>query len=249
MKLISWNVNGIRAIQSKGFGDSIAAMDPDTVCLQEVKALQSQVSLPFKGYHVFWNAAEKKGYSGTAILTRNKPVSVRYGIGVEEHDQEGRVITLEYGDYTLVTVYVPNAQRGLFRLNYRMKWDEDFANYLLKLHTKKPVLFCGDLNVAHQDIDIARPKENRGNPGFTDEERAGFSALLEKGFVDSFRMHHPDSIQYSWWSYMSGVREKNIGWRIDYVCASQNIAHRIKDSFILNEYHGSDHCPVGAIIS
>lgn len=249
MKLISWNVNGIRAIQSKGFGDSIAAIDPDIVCLQEVKALQSQVSLSLKGYHVFWNAALKKGYSGTAILTRHKPLRAHYGIGIEEHDQEGRVITLEYGDYYIVTVYVPNAQRGLGRLPYRMQWDKDFSEYLKKLDTHKPVIFCGDMNVAHQDIDIARPRENRGNPGFTDEERAGFDSLLQRGFVDSFRIHQPETVQYSWWSYMSGVREKNIGWRIDYVCASQGFAKRIKDSFILNEYYGSDHCPVGAIIS
>lgn len=249
MKIISWNVNGIRAIQSKGFGESVAAMNPDILCLQEVKALKSQVDLPLKGYRIYWNAAEKKGYSGTAILTRHIPLDVRYGIGIDEHDQEGRVITLEYPEYYVVTVYVPNAQRGLFRLPYRMKWDADFAEYLLKLHAKKPVLFCGDLNVAHQDIDIARPKENRGNPGFTNEERSGFTALLEKGFIDSFRMHHPDTIQYSWWSYMSGVREKNIGWRIDYVCASHSLASRIQDSFILNEYYGSDHCPVGAVIA
>lgn len=249
MKLISWNVNGIRAIQSKGFGDAIAKMNPDILCLQEVKATKEQVSMPLKGYHTYWNAAIKKGYSGTAILVRDKPLSVQYGIGHEEHDQEGRVIALEYGEYYIVTVYVPNAQRGLLRLPYRMKWDAAFTEYLLKLNARKPVIFCGDLNVAHQDIDIARPNENRGNPGFTDEERAGFSMLLERGFIDSFRMHQPTTIQYSWWSYMSGVRERNIGWRIDYVCASKNFAHRIKDSFILNEYYGSDHCPVGAIIS
>ncbi|MEK7649230.1 MAG: exodeoxyribonuclease III [Patescibacteria group bacterium] len=249
MKLISWNVNGIRAIQSKGFGDAMTEIKPDILCLQETKAEQSQVSLPLKGYHTFWNSAQKKGYSGTAIFTREKPLNVFYGIGREEHDQEGRVVTLEFSDFFVVTVYVPNSKRELLRLEYRMQWDSDFMAYLLALDAKKPVIFCGDLNVAHQDIDIARPKDNRRNPGFTDEERNGFTALLNAGFVDTFRSLHPETIKYSWWLYMFQARARNVGWRIDYVCTSRSLAPRVQDSFILNEYFGSDHCPVGAIIS
>ena len=249
MKLISWNVNGIRAIQGKGFGNAIAEMNPDILCLQEVKAEQSQVTMPLKGYHTFWNSALKKGYSGTAILTREKPLNATYGIGREEHDQEGRVVTLEFRDFYVVTVYVPNSKRGLLRLDYRMKWDRDFGEYLQTLDRTKPVIFCGDLNVAHQEIDIARPKDNHANPGFTDEERNSFSALLDRGFIDTFRLLYPDTVKYTWWLYMFNARERNIGWRIDYVCASRHFANRITDSFIFNDYHGSDHCPVGAIIS
>ncbi len=249
MKLVSWNVNGIRAIQGKGFTHAVQEMDPDVLCMQEVKAEQNQVTLELRGYHAYWNSAVKKGYSGTAILAREKPLSVRNGIGEREHDQEGRVITLEYTEYFLVTVYVPNAQRGLGRLAYRTRWDADFSEYLCRLDAKKPVVFCGDLNVAHNEIDLARPNDNRGNPGFTDEERSGFSALLEKGFTDTFRSLYPQKGEYSWWSYMHDARNRDIGWRIDYVCTSTAFSDAVKDSFILKQYSGSDHCPVGALIS
>lgn len=248
MKFISWNVNGIRAVQKKGFNEYVQKENPDVLCLQEVKATKEQAGDIMKGYHSFWNPAQKKGYSGTAIFSKKEPINVTYGIGLEEHDTEGRVITAEFDDYHVLTVYTPNAQRGLTRLDYRLKWDEVFRDFVRNLEKKKPVIFCGDLNVAHQEIDIAHPNSNRNNPGFTDAERNSFSKLLEAGFVDSFRYFNKDPHQYSWWSYMFNAREKNIGWRIDYFCASEKLKHAMKSAFIRQEIHGSDHCPVGLVL-
>lgn len=248
MKLVSWNVNGIRAVQKKGFNEYVQKENPDILCLQEIKATKEQAGEIMKGYHSFWNSAQKKGYSGTAIFSKKEPINVTYGIGLEEHDTEGRVITAEFDDYHVLTVYTPNAQRGLTRLDYRLKWDEVFRDFVKNLEKKKPVIFCGDLNVAHNEIDIAHPNSNRNNPGFTDAERNSFSKLLDTGFVDSFRHFNKDPHQYSWWSYMFNARAKNIGWRIDYFCASEKIKHSLKSAFIRQEIHGSDHCPVGLIL-
>lgn len=245
MQLISWNVNGLRACMNKGFMDSFKKMDADIFCIQETKMQPDQLQLDLEGYEIFFNSAEKKGYSGTAVFTKIKPLKVTYGIGIEEHDKEGRVITLEFDDFHLVCVYTPNSQRELARLMYRMTWEDDFKEYLLKLDEIKPVIMCGDLNVAHKEIDLKNPKTNRRNAGFTDEERDKMTKLLEAGFVDSFRYLYPDKENiYSWWSYMRQAREKNVGWRIDYFIVSDKIADKIEDAGIHNEYYGSDHCPV-----
>ncbi|WP_018968907.1 exodeoxyribonuclease III [Rubritalea marina] len=245
--LISWNVNGIRAVLKKDFAQWFADTNPDVLCLQETKAREEQVELPleFAGYHQFWNAADKPGYSGTLILSKEKPLSVVNGIGIEQHDTEGRVITAEYPDYYLVTVYTPNAQNALKRIEYRCSWDVAFLAYCQELEKNKPVIFCGDLNVAHQEIDLARPKENRKNPGFSDQERAGFNNIVEAGFIDTFRHFHPDTTEaYSWWSYRAGARARNVGWRIDYFCASSSLAEQLESASILDQVLGSDHCPV-----
>ena len=245
MKFISWNVNGIRACVQKGFQDFFNEIDADIFCLQETKMQEGQLELDLPGYHQYWNYAEKKGYSGTAIFTKEEPVSVAYGIGIPEHDKEGRVITLEFSEFYFITVYTPNSQNELARLDYRMKWEEDFLAYLKKLEETKPVIFCGDLNVAHQEIDLKNPKTNRKNAGFTDEERAKFSALLENGFIDTFRYFYPKQEGiYSWWSYRFKAREKNAGWRIDYFCVSDCLKDRLVDAKIHTEVFGTDHCPV-----
>lgn len=245
MKLISWNVNGIRACLQKGFMDFFAEADADIFCLQETKLQAGQHDLELPGYHQFWNYAEKKGYSGTALFTRQEPVNVTYGIGVEVHDHEGRVITAEYEDFYMVTVYTPNSQRELTRLDYRMEWEAAFLAYVKGLSEKKGVIFCGDLNVAHQEIDLKNPKTNHKNAGFTDEERACFSKVLESGFIDTFRYFYPDVTDaYSWWSYMANARAKNVGWRIDYFVASENLRDRLQDAKIHPQIMGSDHCPV-----
>ena len=249
MKLISWNVNGLRACEGKGFSDAFRQLDADFFCLQETKMQEGQLDLQFEGYQSYWNYAEKKGYSGTAIFTRHQPLNVTYGIGIDEHDHEGRVITLEMPDFFLVTVYTPNSQDELRRLDYRMKWEDDFQDYLQRLDAKKPVIICGDLNVAHQEIDLKNPKTNRRNAGFTDEEREKFTALLNKGFIDTFRTLYPEQITYSWWSYRFRAREKNAGWRIDYFVTSQRLLERIKDAKIHTEIMGSDHCPVELLLS
>lgn len=244
MKLISWNVNGLRACAGKGFGESFKALDADVVCLQETKMQAGQLDLEFDGYESYWNYADKKGYSGTAIYTRIKPLSVSNDIGIDEHDHEGRVITMEFDDFYLVCVYVPNSQDELKRLTYRMKWEDDFRAYVSGLAEKKGVVICGDLNVAHNDIDIKNPASNRHNAGFTDEERGKFNALLDAGFVDSWRMLNPDTVKYSWWSYRFKARERNAGWRIDYFIVSESMKDRISGAEIHNEIFGSDHCPV-----
>ncbi|MDY3068592.1 MAG: exodeoxyribonuclease III [Parabacteroides sp.] len=245
MKLISWNVNGLRACCDKGFRESFATLDADFFCLQETKMQEGQLDLSFDGYESYWNYAEKKGYSGTAIFTKHKPISVSYGIGIDEHDHEGRVITLEMDNFYLVTVYTPNSQDGLKRLDYRMTWEEDFRNYLLSLDKNKPVIVCGDLNVAHKEIDLKNPKTNRKNAGFTDEEREKFQILLDNGFVDTFRYFYPEQENiYSWWSYRFKAREKNAGWRIDYFLVSDRLKDKLSDAKIHTEIFGSDHCPV-----
>lgn len=245
MKLVSWNVNGLRACCEKGFGESFAALDADFVCLQETKLQAGQLDLSFEGYESYWNYAEKKGYSGTAVFTRRHPLAVSYGIGVAEHDREGRVITLETEQFFLVTVYTPNSQDGLRRLDYRMAWEEDFRRYLLQLSGSKPVIVCGDLNVAHREIDLKNPRTNRRNAGFTDEEREKFGLLLESGFTDTFRHFYPDKEgAYSWWSYRFKAREKNAGWRIDYFLVSDTLKEQLTGASIHNEIYGSDHCPV-----
>ena len=245
LKFISWNVNGLRACEGKGFSDAFKMLDADFFCLQETKMQAGQLDLQFEGYQSFWNYADKKGYSGTAIFTRHQPLNVSYGIGIDEHDHEGRVITLEMDDFFLVTVYTPNSQDGLRRLDYRMKWEDDFLSYLKRLDQKKPVVFCGDLNVAHNEIDLKNPKTNRRNAGFTDEERAKFTTLLENGFTDTFRFFYPDQADiYSWWSYRFRAREKNAGWRIDYFVVSDRLQERLDDAKIHTEIMGSDHCPV-----
>ena len=249
MKFISWNVNGLRACVSKGFLDFVQNENADVFCVQETKLQEGQIDLELPGYHQYWNYAEKKGYSGTAVFTKEEPLTISYGIGIEEHDHEGRVITLEYPEYYLVTVYTPNSQRELTRLDYRMKWEEDFLSYLKKLEEKKHVIFCGDLNVAHKEIDLKNPKSNRKNAGFTDEERAKFTALTEAGFIDTFRYFYPDlEGAYSWWSYQFSARAKNAGWRIDYFLASQCLKDRLQDAIIYKDVMGSDHCPVGLVI-
>ena len=245
MKLISWNVNGLRACMTKGFMDAFESLNADIFCLQETKLSEGQLALELPGYHQYWNYAEKKGYSGTAIFTKEEPLSAAYRIGIPEHDHEGRVITLEYEKFYFVTVYTPNSQDGLKRLDYRMEWEKAFLAYLKKLEEKKPVIFCGDLNVAHQEIDLKNPKTNRKNAGFTDEERARFSELLKEGFVDTFRYFYPEETGiYSWWSYRFHAREKNAGWRIDYFLVSEVLKDELKDAKIHTEIFGSDHCPV-----
>ena len=245
MKMISWNVNGLRACMNKDFENFFNAINADIFCLQETKLQEGQIDFAPEGYNCYWNYAEKKGYSGTAIFTKREPLSVKYGMGIEEHDKEGRLITLEFEDFYFTTVYVPNSQRELARLDYRMKWEDDFRTYVLELEKTKPVIFCGDLNVAHKEIDLKNPKTNRNNAGFTDEERSKFSALLESGFTDTFRYFYPDlEGAYSWWSYMFKAREKNAGWRIDYFVASKALDNKLKDAKIHSDIFGSDHCPV-----
>jgi exodeoxyribonuclease III len=251
MKLISWNVNGMRAVLGKGFGDFVTKEQPDILCLQETKARPEQVPMPLElgGYHGFWNSAEKAGYSGVAVFSREKPLNVTLGLDIEEHDREGRVLTLEFPDFILVNVYTPNSQDGLRRLAYRQAWDEAFRLHLVKHAANKPVIFCGDLNVAHQEIDLARPRENRFNPGFSDEERENFTKLLGSGFIDTFRHHFPEKTEaYSWWSYRAGARERNVGWRIDYFGVSTSFIDRVVSAEILPHVHGSDHCPVGIVL-
>ena len=245
MKLISWNVNGLRACMGKGFLDFVAAENPDILCLQETKMQQGQADVPVDGYHEYWCSAEKKGYSGTALFTKTEPLTVSYNLGIDEHDHEGRVITAEYPEFYLVTVYVPNSQDGLKRLDYRMQWEDAFRAYVKKLDETKPVVICGDMNVAHQEIDLKNPKTNRKNAGFTDEERAKMSELLGAGFVDTWRHFYPDAEGvYSWWSYRFKAREKNAGWHIDYFIVSERFVGRVKAARILTDVFGSDHCPV-----
>lgn len=249
MKLISWNVNGLRACVGKGFYESLATFDADVVCLQETKLQAGQIDLSLEGYETYWNYADKKGYSGTAIFTRRHPLSVTYGLGIDLHDHEGRIITAEYEDFYLVTAYVPNSQDGLRRLDYRQQWDKDLRAYLKELETRKPVVLCGDLNVAHREIDLKNPKSNRKNAGFTDEEREGFQQLLDAGFVDTFRHFYPDQTDiYSWWSYRFRAREKNAGWRIDYFVVSEALRPQLVSAAIHTEIFGSDHCPVEVVI-
>ena len=249
MKLISWNVNGIRACVGKNFMEFFNEVDADIFCLQETKLQENQIDLQLEGYYQYWNYAKKKGYSGTAIFTKKEPLNVIYGMGIEEHDQEGRLITLEFEDFYMVTVYTPNSQSELKRLNYRMKWEDDFKKYLKELDKKKPVIVCGDLNVAHNEIDLKNPKTNRKNAGFTDEERNKFTELLNAGFIDTFRYFYPTEENiYSWWSYRFKAREKNAGWRIDYFCVSEKMKDRLESAKIHTEVLGSDHCPVELII-
>ncbi len=248
MKFISWNVNGLRACVGKDFEQQFKDLDADFFCLQETKMQAGQLDISFPGYESYWNYADKKGYSGTVIFTKHKPLSVTYGIDIDEHDHEGRVITLEMDDFYLVTVYTPNSQDGLRRLEYRMKWEDDFQAYLHKLDEKKPVIVCGDMNVAHQEIDLKNPKTNRKNAGFTDEEREKMTQLLGNGFIDTFRTLYPEQVTYSWWSYRFRAREKNTGWRIDYFLISERLKDRLEDAKIHTEIMGSDHCPVEIIL-
>ena len=249
MKLISWNVNGIRACLNKGFSEFFNKVNADIFCIQETKCQPEQIELNFDGYTAYWNSAERKGYSGTAIFTKKEPINVTYGIGIEEHDKEGRVITLEFEDFYMVNIYTPNSKRELERLEYRQIWEDEIRKYLLQLNATKSVIMCGDLNVAHEEIDLKNPKSNRGNAGFTDEEREKMTELLNAGFVDSFRFLYPDKTDsYTWWSYMGKAREKNVGWRIDYFIVSEDIKDRIKEAMIYPEVLGSDHCPVGLMI-
>lgn len=246
MKLISWNVNGLRACLNKGFMEFFEQEQADIFCLQETKLQEDQIPFQLEGYHAYWNFAQKKGYSGTAVFTKNEPLRVAYGMGKEEHDQEGRVITVEFESFYLVTVYTPNSQRGLARLDYRMTWEVDFLSYLKNLEKHKPVIFCGDLNVAHTEIDLKNPKSNRKNAGFSDEERAKFSELVKNGFIDTFRHFYPDKTEaYTWWSYLFNARANNAGWRIDYFCVSESLKGELKDAMIYDQVLGSDHCPVG----
>ena len=246
MKLVSWNVNGIRAVLTKGFEDFFKNVNADIFCIQETKCQEGQVELEFEGYQSFWNSAEKKGYSGTAIFTKIKPLSVKFGIGIEEHDKEGRVITLEFKDFYMVNIYTPNSKRELERLDYRQIWEDEIRKYLLKLNKTKPVIMCGDLNVAHKEIDLKNPKTNTHNAGFTIEERNKMTELLNSGFIDTFRYLYPDKTDcYTWWSYMRKAREKNVGWRIDYFIVSDSIKDKIKEANIYQEITGSDHCPIG----
>ncbi len=248
MKFVSWNVNGLRACVEKGFKESFDALDADFFCIQESKLQAGQIELELPGYYQYWNYAEKKGYSGTAVFAKQEALEVSLGLGIEEHDREGRVIRLEYPEFYLVTVYTPNSQDGLKRLDYRQTWEDAFRGYLRSLAEKKPVVVCGDLNVAHEEIDLKNPKTNRRNAGFTDEERAKFTELLEAGFTDSFRCLHPDAVEYSWWSYRFRAREKNAGWRIDYFLVSDTIKDKIREASIHQEIFGSDHCPVELIL-
>jgi exodeoxyribonuclease-3 len=249
MKLVSWNVNGLRAVVKKGFDQIFADFDADIFCLQETKLSEGQIDLNFAGYESYWNYAEKKGYSGTAIFTRHKPISVTTGIGIEQHDKEGRVVTLEFDNFYMVDVYTPNAQQELARLDYRMQWESDFMAYLCALDAKKPVIVCGDMNVAHNEIDLKNPATNHKNPGFSDEERSAFSRLLDAGFVDTFRTLHPDEQIFSWWSYRFSARQKNIGWRIDYFLVSKRLLPQVTDASIHTDILGSDHCPVSLTIN
>lgn len=244
MKLISWNVNGLRACVGKGFGDFFRSLDADVFCIQETKLQEGQIDLAFDGYESYWNYADKKGYSGTAVYTRVKPISVTKGLGIDAHDHEGRVITVEYDKFYLVCVYVPNSQDELRRLDYRMQWEDDFRDYVNGLAEKKGVVICGDLNVAHEEIDLKNPATNHFNPGFSDEERGKMTKLLKSGFVDSWRMLNPDGVKYSWWSYRMGARSRNVGWRIDYFLVSESLKDSIAGAEIHNEIPGSDHCPV-----
>lgn len=244
LKFISWNVNGLRACVGKNFEEEFKTLNADFFCLQETKMQEGQLDLQFDGYKSYWNYADKKGYSGTAIYTKHQPISVKYGMGIEEHDHEGRIITLEYKDFYLVTVYTPNSQNELKRLDYRMTWETDFRKFLKELDSQKPVIVCGDMNVAHEEIDIKNPKTNRRNAGFTDEEREKMTELLSDGFIDTFRYKHPESVTYSWWSYRFKAREKNAGWRIDYFLVSDRLKENIDDAKIHTEIMGSDHCPV-----
>ena len=248
MKLISWNVNGLRAVAGKGFADVFADLDADFVCLQETKLQEGQIDLEFLGYTSYWNYADKAGYSGTAVYTRQTPLSVTRGIGVDEHDHEGRVLTMETKDFFLVNVYVPNSQDGLRRLDYRMRWEDDFRAYVSGLASSKGVVICGDMNVAHEEIDLKNPATNHFNAGFSDEERAKMTELLGAGFIDSWRFQHPDEAKYSWWSYRMRARERNVGWRIDYFLVSESFRGRIVSTDILNDIFGSDHCPVELIL-
>ena len=245
MKFISWNVNGFRACLTKGFEEFFKEVDADFFCIQETKMQPGQAEFETPDYHQYWYSAEKKGYSGTAIFAKKEPISVSYGLGIEEHDHEGRAITLEYKDFYLLCVYTPNSQRELARLSYRMEWEDALREYMKALDSKKPVIYCGDLNVAHEEIDLKNPKTNHFSAGFSDEERGKFTELLNAGFKDTFRSLYPEKVQYSWWSYMYGARAKNVGWRIDYFVVSDRLLYKVKDSFILNEIMGSDHCPVG----
>lgn len=249
MKLISWNVNGLRAVAGKGFANIFAELDADFVCLQETKLQEGQIDLEFLGYTSYWNYADKAGYSGTAVYTKHLPVSVTRGIGVDEHDHEGRVLTLEMEDFYLVCVYVPNSQDGLRRLDYRMRWEDDFRAYVSGLAARKGVVICGDMNVAHEEIDLKNPATNHFNAGFSDEERAKMTELLGAGFVDSWRFQHPEEVKYSWWSYRMRARERNVGWRIDYFLVSDNFKDHIVSTDILNDVFGSDHCPVELVLS
>ena len=248
MKFISWNVNGLRAVAGKGFADIFAELDADFVCLQETKLQEGQLDLEFLGYTSYWSYADKKGYSGTAIYTRREPLAVTYGMGVDEHDHEGRIVTLEMPDFYLVCVYVPNSQDGLRRLDYRMKWEDDFRAYVSGLASRKGVVICGDMNVAHEEIDLKNPATNHFNAGFSDEERAKMTELLAAGFVDSWRFQHPGEAKYSWWSYRMRARERNVGWRIDYFLVSASLRDRIVSTDILNDIYGSDHCPVELLL-
>lgn len=249
MKLVSWNVNGLRACVKKGFIDVFNDLNADIFCVQEIKLQKGQIELDLKGYYDYWNYAEKKGYSGTAVFTKEKPISIQYGMEIEEHDKEGRIITLEYDKFYLVNVYTPNSKRELLRLDYRMQWEDDFRNYLLKLNKVKPVIMCGDLNVAHKEIDLKNSKTNVKNAGFTKEERSKMTELLGSGFIDTYRYFYPDKKDsYSWWSYFGRARDKNVGWRIDYFIISKNFEDNLEKSFICPEIYGSDHCPVGIII-
>ncbi len=248
MKFISWNVNGLRACAGKGFADAFAALDADFFCLQETKMQEGQLDLSFPGYQSYWNYAEKKGYSGTAIYTRHTPLNVTYGIGIDEHDHEGRVITMEMEQFFLVCCYTPNSQDGLRRLDYRMTWEDDFRAYLLRLDAVKPVILCGDLNVAHEEIDLKNPKTNRQNAGFTDQERQQMTTLLASGFIDTFRTLYPEQVTYSWWSYRFQARQKNAGWRIDYFIISERLRPQLLDARIHTDILGSDHCPVELVL-
>ena len=248
IKFVSWNVNGLRAVCGKGFAEIFESFDADFLCLQETKLQEGQIDLEFLGYQSYWNYAEKKGYSGTAVYTRRTPLSVSYGIGIPEHDREGRVITLEMEDFYLVNVYVPNSQDGLKRLDYRMSWEDDFRKYLAGLAARKGVVVCGDMNVAHEEIDLKNPSTNRQNAGFTDEERGKMTQLLAAGFTDTWRLQHPVEVKYSWWSYRMNARERNAGWRIDYFLVSEQLRPRVLSTDILNDIFGSDHCPVTLVL-
>jgi exodeoxyribonuclease-3 len=248
MKLVSWNVNGMRAVLKSGFLESVGTINPEVVCLQETRVSGHEIHVPLDGYHQYWNSAKKKGYSGTAVFSRIEPISVSNGMGIAEHDTEGRIITLEFQGFFLVNVYTPNAQHELVRLDYRQRWDTDFIAYLKGLEATKSVIFCGDLNVAHKEIDLKNPKANEHNPGFTIEERSGFERYIEQGFIDTFREFNKDPGNYSWWTYRFNARAKNIGWRIDYFCISKALRPMLMDAFILKDIMGSDHCPVGIVL-
>ena len=248
-RYISWNVNGLRAVQKKGFAESVLSLDADCICLQETKLQAGQTDLARPGYESYWSYAEKKGYSGTAVFTRKTPLSVRYNLGIPAHDTEGRAVTLEFADHFLVCVYTPNAQDGLKRIDYRMQWEDDFRAYLCELDRTKPVIACGDMNVAHNEIDLKNPGPNRGNAGFSDEERGKMTELLDAGFTDTFRSLYPDTVKYSWWSYRMKARERNAGWRIDYFIISDRLSDKLQDAEILNDVFGSDHCPVSITIN